>query len=224
MKYILTFFLFFIPVTSFAGGSDTIAIYQKPSLEIAGGVTTFGSNFKGEGYKMKQIYSPIVRIGINKKIDHQREFALLLTDQWNGRAKTSYVAGVSSNIHHAIAKFHTASMLATYRYSANIQDGFVPYISASIGFAVNSLKEIHTGDSAKSDYQRKTIIQPAFGVGIGGKYQINKSTKIFAEYQYLDSGKIKTSSVVHTNGTYTSGQLKHKLRQNLIFLGTEFNF
>ena len=189
---------------------------------IAGGASLFSQKFYGNGYSLRPNNNFILRVNRLYKLNDNYESGITLITQLNSKAKHNYQSfggGVATL--YVNTKFHSTSILATGRYLGEQYGNFIPYLSASIGLAINSLYESHSEVYALSRYHAKTLLQPSFGVGAGTKYTITPYSSIVAEYQYLDSGKLKSNGKVSTGSSKYDDQIKYNLRQHIVFVGVE---
>ena len=190
-------------------------------LEVAGGLSLFGNRLSADDHKLKQKNDFVFKVGVIKLLNDKYEVGISLLSRYKGRAVVNYVSGVEAI--DAINKFSSTSILGTLRYLAYTQDDFTPYCSISAGFVVNSSKEMHVANGYRSEYHKNTRIFPAFGIGLGAKYKFKDNINLFSEWQYLQSGKLKTNGTINTNRDITHKKLKYHLKQNIVFLGMEFN-
>lgn len=199
------------------------AFRKNLKLQIAAGTSTYSNRFKEKNYTSKPKRSPVFSVGLNKQIDNKYELGLRLISQIYSNATGSYTSIGSPPITtvNVSSKFSSTSMLASGKYLIHEYHGFTPYITGSLGVAVNTLKETHSEPvSGAFKYENKFSLQPAFGLGLGLKYDFTKSNNIFLEYQYLNSGKLKSKNAVIGN-VYSSDSLKYKLNQHLLMFGIE---
>lgn len=101
--------------------------------------------------------------------------------------------------------------------------GFNPYVTIGLGVANNSQEA--NGKNGSASFLPNNTNNLAYKIGLGAKYQLDKSFDIDIRYQFIDLGKVSigsynNNSLVSTNTTLQSGHLC----ANEILLGILYKF
>lgn len=101
--------------------------------------------------------------------------------------------------------------------------GFNPYIVIGLGLANNSQEA--NGKNGSASFLPNDTNNFAYKIGLGAKYQINKSFDIDFRYQFVDLGKVSLGSYNNNSTASTNTSLKSgHLRANELLLGISYKF
>lgn len=195
--------------------SKTVQVNKKvnPSsgvyFKIGGGVTS-PKNLKSYNFKV----TPLYKLGVGYKFNEIFRTDLELRYNRLESKKTFTGINATSKISHA------GAMVNGYlNLSSGMEDIFVPYLTAGIGYAQNKLNNYRVVSGSSSITQKggkeNSMI---WGAGVGGVAKINDRFGIDVGYRYMNLGKVKGSTTFTSN----SGSVPGNIRFNKL-LSHEFN-
>lgn len=120
-------------------------------------------------------------------------------------------------------------LMLTAREIINVPERFriEPYLLEGIGVSWNTIdnfKEIAASGIPGGDYyyNQRTHSSFAYQLGLGISFLINKHFNVYAEYDYLNAGEIRSSND-YQSGSMIQG-VEFKLKEEMLFLGIHYNF
>lgn len=193
----------------------------KHDYSIAGaiGASAMGK-MKRYGHNVSHKLRLIGKVEVLKKVSETLSFGMSIIHQNSSRSEDGYTIGkITTN--KAQIDYQATAMLANVKF---ISPGkkLSPYFTASGGATLNKLKnEVHSNPDLSASHKGKLHIQPAFALGLGFYYSLSERSRMFFEYQYLDSGKLKSDTSIDTFGVSTEDDVQRSLRNHILMIGMD---